>query len=458
MSSKMRRILVAATLATIAVGLGAIWHLGRPFIDIAVAYKAKVLCSEVFVAGRSVGEVSTDLMIDDLRALRWVHATVDTVARMARARLRPLAPRTARYEDATGCVLVPSEDVATRVSGQGDTGRPSRSPSNDSIVPLDAHARGALDSMMAEAFTEPNPARPRRTRAVVILRNGRLVAERYAAGVGRETPMIGWSMTKSVVNALIGIAVREGRLALNSPADISEWNGNEDQRGRITINDLLHMSAGLRFSERQDDPRSALLAMLYGAHDMAAVAINQPLDAPPGARWQYSSGTTLILSRVLRQALGDTAYRSFPRRLLFDPLGLEHAVIETDASGTFVGSSYMYATAREWARFGQLYLQDGVWAGDRLLPAGWVAYTRTAAPAAPPSTYGAHFWLHTPQEYRGPSVPLPPGIFQAVGHEGQFVTIVPSDSVVIVRLGRTRFADAWAHDQFVAAVLTALRP
>jgi CubicO group peptidase (beta-lactamase class C family) len=256
-----------------------------------------------------------------------------------------------------------------------------------------------MDEVLNDAFAEPDSAHPRRTCAIVVMQHGVVVAERYAAGAGAETPLIGWSMTKSVLNALVGIAV--------------------------------------------DEP------------DMASFAADKVLESNPGSRWKYSSGTSLILSRVLREALGDEAYWRFPRTALFAPLGMRHALLQADPSGTFVASSYMYATAREWGRFGQLYLQDGVWRGERILPEGWVEYTRTPAPAAP-STYGAHFWLSTPTEYRWPTVELPAGVFHAVGHEGQFVTLVPSRNVVIVRLGRTRYPNAWAHDRFVSKVLAAL--
>jgi len=327
----------------------------------------------------------------------------------------------------------------------------------DSVAALPAANRAAMDTVLDDAFAEPDSSHPRRTRAVVVIQHGAIVAERYADGVGPETPFIGWSMTKSVMNALLGIAVGKGLLQVDDPAPLHAWQLSGDPRSRITISDLLHMSSGLRFEERDGDPSSDVLRMLFREPDMAAFASSKPLTASPGSHWQYSSGTTVILSRVLREVLGDSAYWRFPNTVLFEPLGMTHTLLETDASGTFVASSYMYATAREWGRFGRLYLQDGVWQGRRILPAGWVDYSRTPARAAPGGIYGAHFWLSTPSEYRGPPASLPAGIFQAVGHEGQFVTIVPSRDVVIVRLGRTRRASAWSHDRFVAAVLAALR-
>ncbi len=195
------------------------------------------------------------------------------------------------------------------------------------------------------------------------------------------------------------------------------------------------MSSGLAFDENQTAPSSDILRMLFDTPDMAAFAASRTPALEPGTSWQYSSGTSMILSRVLREALGDDAYHEFPRRMLFEPLGMHRAVLEVDASGTFVASSYMYATAREWARFGQLYLQDGVWMGQRILPDGWVAFTRAAALADPHAAYGAHFWLTTPVEYRGPDAVVPDDVFHAAGHEAQFVTIVPSHAVFVRRSG-----------------------
>ncbi|MBL8539559.1 MAG: serine hydrolase, partial [Betaproteobacteria bacterium] len=171
----------------------------------------------------------------------------------------------------------------------------------------------------------------------------------------------------------------------------------------------------------------------------------------------YSSGTTNILSYAIRRAVGEADYHAFPRRALFDRIGMASAVLETDAVGTFVGSSFMYATARDWARFGLLYLNDGVWAGERILPEGWVGFSRAPAPHAPDAKFGAHFWPRIPEEFRcGADLPeLPHDAFHAVGYGGQFVTIVPSRKLVLVRLGFTPHRCGWNHQRFVDLVLRA---
>lgn len=217
------------------------------------------------------------------------------------------------------------------------------------------------------------------------------------------------------------------------------------------------MSSGLRFRESQHSPRSDVLRMLFGVGDIARFVTSRDTAVAPGTHWEYSNAGTNIIATAIRNVLHDpAAYLAFPRHALFDPMGMSSAVLETDAAGTFIGSSYMYATARDWARFGMLYLRDGVWNGTRILPAGWVDYTRTPAPADATKRYGAHFWLEIPLEYAGSNPQLPVPAFHAAGHEGQFVTIVPSHDLVIVRLGRTRDPQAWDHAAFVRGVLASL--
>jgi CubicO group peptidase (beta-lactamase class C family) len=318
-------------------------------------------------------------------------------------------------------------------------------------------SQAALTAAVSRAFLEPNPQRRRRTLAVVVMHRGELVAEQYADGIGPETPLVGWSMTKSVMNALTGILVLDGRLALDAPFPIARWQASGDPRAAITLNHLLRMSSGLHFDEGMANPGSDVMRMLLTTGDMATFAANKDLEFAPGTRWQYSSGTTNIIAAGIRELMQDEAeYLRFPRRSLFDRIGMSSAVLETDAAGTFVGSSHLYATPRDWARFGQLYLQDGIWNGERVLPEGWVAYTTSPAPADEAQRYGAHFWLQVPEEYAGTDPQLPSGTFHAAGHEAQFVTIVPSRDIVIVRLGRTRYADAWDHPAFVRDVLAAI--
>ena len=418
-------------------------------VSILAAYKAKMLCSEVLLAHRDPQAVMTELEVDDLVPLRYINASVDSSAHTTSASVAGLLHHAAFYRDQRGCVLRFESSPAMTASPDRQHSEPA-----DTLL---SDVNHALDPVLQRAFAEPDPGRLRRTRAVVVVQNGRIVAERYAPGFTPETPLIGWSMTKTVINALVGILVKDGRLAVNRPAPVPEWQSADDPRRAITLDQLLRMSSGLSFDESPWNPVSDVTVMLLGRPDAGLYAARKSLAATPGTVWQYSSGTTNIISRALRAAIHDDAmYAEFPRRALFDKIGMtSSALIETDASGAFIGSSFGYATARDWARLGMLYINDGVWEGQRILPEGWVAYTSTPAPADPRKHYGAHVWLKVADEYSGDAV-LPADAFHAIGHAGQFVTMIPSAHLVVVRLGLTRYPDAWDHTAFVRDVLTAL--
>ncbi|MFQ6037513.1 MAG: serine hydrolase domain-containing protein, partial [Candidatus Aminicenantales bacterium] len=317
-----------------------------------------------------------------------------------------------------------------------------------------------LEEALDWAFSEPDPERLRRTRAVVVVYNGQIIAERYASGITKDTPLIGWSMTKSVINALVGILVGQGKIALQAPAPVPEWQDPDDPRHAITVDHLLRMSSGLRFIEEyEENPTSDVDIMLFTKPDTAAFAASFPLEAEPDTRWHYSSGTSNILSRIIRQCFpDDTAYWAFPRKALFNRIGMRTAVFETDASGTFVGASFLYASARDWARFGLLYLNEGVWEGERILPEGWVEYTTTPTPTNTRGSYGAHFWLNrgnrdNPEDRPFPR--LPRDLFSCEGYQGQFVMILPSRNLVVVRLGMTTHG-GWNMEEFMLKTLDAL--
>ena len=459
---RTKKLVITATVLVLLVPIGFGLSYATRLIDIGVAYKAKMLCSEVFVAGRDPNTVLADLILDDLAPLSIIDTSIIGVKNTVTASFFGLFENKVRFRNAFGCAL--ASDALTPASWEKST-LEKQNNANYS-PPINKQYTGWFQSNQAnnphlvavlnDAFSEPDPDHPRRTRAIVILQKGRIVAEQYARGIEPDTPLLGWSMTKSVMNALVGVLVREGQLALDTPILADAWRETGDPRRHIKLEHLLHMSSGLEFNEDMSDPLADVSHMILRERDMAAFAADKSLETEPGSRWQYSSGTTNILSGFLRRTLGEEAYHQLPRKALFDPLGMTKAMLEADTTGTFVGSSYMYATAREWARFGQLYLQDGIWEGKRILPEGWVKYTRTPAPANLQKAYGAHFWLRIPKEYRGIESAELEGAFHAIGHEAQFVTVVPSHSTVIVRLGKTRYSKAWEHDVFVNNVLTAL--
>jgi len=445
-----------ALLLSLAAGLVYLWRL----TEIGLAYKAKVLCSGVFVSGRAAQAVlDEDLASEDLAPLQAFDTRVDLDGKRVEAAFLGLKRR-AVYRPETGCSLdAPSDDgafgPAFAHTGQSPASASRPLPNVPDTPGFPLHLQSRFDPALDWAFAEPDPQHLRRTRAVVVLHRGQIVAERYAPGFGPDMPLAGWSLAKSVMNALVGILVGQGRLDLAAPAAVPEWQAADDPRRQITLDQLMRMVSGLRFTEEAGQPLGDVTQMLMRSPDAAAYAAGRPLQHPPGSLWHYASGTSNLISRIIRDRLGEAEYRAFPRLALFGPLGMGSAVLETDPSGTFVGSSFLYATGRDWAKLGQLYLQDGVFEGRRILPVGWVAYSRRPGPD---QRYGAHFWLDIQQEYAAsdPEPPLPEDAFHAMGYEGQCVSIIPSKSLVVVRLGLTRQPSAWRQDRFVNKLIAAL--
>ena len=288
-----------------------------------------------------------------------------------------------------------------------------------------ARLRAAAD----EPFAAPARASHGETLALLAVHRGRLVHERYAPGRGDTDTFPSWSMAKSVLHAAIGVLVGEGRLDRHAPAPIGAWREAGDPRGAITLEDLLRMVDGLEFVEHYEPSgRSDVVDMLFrgGKDDAAAYATSRPLAHPPGRYWNYSSGTSIVVSAIACAAVGGgrSGMEAFLHRAIFDPIGMRSAKPRFDRAGTFLGSSYVFATARDFARFGLLYLRDGTWDGARLLPAGWVEHARTPTPASI-GRYGAHWWLALDGS----------GIFTANGFQGQYIVVDPGRDLVLVRLG-----------------------
>ena len=463
----LRGLTFAVTLFT-CIGGYFLWQVGL----IATAYKAKILCSGIFISKRNPDTIlSQELFVDDLSALRFFKTSINYDEQSVTASFFGLAKRKAIFRQGLGCTLVIDSTENEILSQANPFQVPAPPNQQDRLWPDgerietyrlppeidETKLKEALDA----AFAEPDPARLRRTRAVVIVYQGRIIDERYAQGFSQNTPLIGWSMTKSVINALIGILVGERKLSLEDRDLLPEWSKPGDPRRAITLDHLLRMSSGLEFAEEYTHPLKDVVSMLLGRGNTAVFAADKRLEAEPGTKWHYSSGTTNIVSRIIRDAIkgSEAEYFAFPRQALFDKIGMGSAIIEPDAAGIFVGSSFMYATARDWARFGLLYLQDGIWQGKRILPEGWVNYSITPAPLAPNREYGAHFWLKVPLPFQSrirPAHLLPADAFFAAGHEGQFVTVIPSQKLVVVRLGLTRIEGSWDQESFIAQILRAI--
>lgn len=445
---------VVVVLAVITVLVGGL-YLSR-IITVGAGRAAKLLCSNVFVSRRTAEAVLQEELADMASVIT---IDVDGDQQQVTVTLGPVERR-AIYRQGLGCTMIP---------GDGDAlGNPiviEAAPLPDGLWPegnlvsLDELPtevdRARLAAALDNAFAEPDLDHPVNARAVVVVYNGHIIAERYAPGFAADTPLISWSMAKSVTNALVGVLVREGRLSLDGSAPVPEWSDPSDPRHAITLDQLLRMSSGLEFEEEYS-ALADVSVMLFNTHNMAAYAASKPLETDPGAAWHYSSGTSNIISRIVCDAVGPGQdCLAFPRHALFDPIGMRSAVFEPDASGTPVGSSYVYATARDWARFGLLYLQDGVWDGERILPPGWVAYTTTPTPGSE-GRYGAHWWLKKgdPADWRWSD--FPDDLFLASGYDGQFVVLIPSRGLVIVRLGFTPDPEAWDLAALIGDVLEAV--
>jgi len=311
-------------------------------------------------------------------------------------------------------------------------------------------------------------------RAIVVVDHGRIVAERYAPGFAPTTPLLGWSMTKTVTAGVIGMLIKDGKLSLDQAGF---WPGT-DGREKIRLSDLLAMSSGLQWNEAYGAV-SDVTSMLYLQPDMAAFARSPILAHPPGEAWLYSSGTAVILARIAQEAQAQGKAKDFatsihapddPQDLasfinvrLFGPLGMTTATMEPDEHGSLVGSSYMYATARDWARYGQFLLQDGVWQGQQLLPAGYVAMMASPVPASRGQYGKGQTWLWgsdpvTPGVNPDAAFGIPPDTFWMSGHDGQNIAVIKSRQLVIVRLGLTPYAAGYSPQPLVKAILEATRP
>ncbi len=458
----LRHLAAAFALLLLACAF-ALWVRSPDLLRVGANYSAKIVCSNVFLAARDPDEVlRTDVQASGIGLLRLMRVSVDRERRVVRAGLLGfIGDGLAIERPGNGCTAVPDGNlrIARRVrlgSAPGDSTPAAVAPgSADAAAEWPLGNAVATDAVLDHLLADDTLAGPG-IRAIVVVHHGHIVAERYAAGFSAVTPLLGWSMAKSVVAGLVGMLVKEGRLALDQPAGWPAVSGAG--RERIRIADLLAMSSGLRFNEAYGAV-SDITRMLYLEPDMAGFARAQPLAHPAGEVWSYSSGTANILSRIVQDAAGRVG-AEYPAEKLFKPLGMASATMETDEYGTLVGSSYMYATARDWARYGQFLLQDGVWRGQEFLPRGYVGMM--AAPVAASGGQYGHglVWLWgsdavTPGEDPDISFGIPADTFWMEGHDGQRTAIIPSRDLVIVRLGLTPSRARYTPQRLVKAVLQA---
>lgn len=418
----------------------------------AVAIMAKLLCSGIFVCNREPQEfINNDLQRPDPRFPNWEEIEIEIDRQRNRVTLSApgVPPRTAVYNGDQGCTLLARGadgvffspvPLHTTLPDASTTPWPIGDLIDDE-APSRAVDEAALDAALDIAFDDSLHAVPQKTRAMVVLHKGRIIGERYAPGFDKNSRHISWSMSKSITSALIGILVGQGHFAVDDLAPVAEWRDPGDPRRKITIADLLHMSSGLRFNRGTGQnglyftEHDNHTAVYFGAVDVFEYSIHRELEHPPNTVWRYRNCDPLSLGKIIRDTVESQGgeYLSFPQRALFDRIGARNYVLEADPWGNFIMTGFDYGTARDWARFGLLHLHDGVFAGERVLPEGWVDFVRTPAPASPGKSYGALFWLNAGKQYEN----LPSDMYWPAGHHGQVVMIIPSREMVVVRLGHS---------------------
>jgi hypothetical protein len=456
MNMRIKKIIVAIlVLALLYSG----YYCWRSF-PIATGYGAKALCSAVFVSGRQL----KDVVDHDLSffPLNYASYDIDYVDSSATCSMFGFAVHKAIYRRGLGAtivndisepelraqrfILAPTADIKmdTVPWPQGDKINAGWPPGIDSAV---------VQKAVGDVFNRQNE-HENFTRALIVLYKGQVVAENYAPGFTRSTKLVGWSMTKSITGTLAGLLAKSHKLDINQPAPIAAWGEAGDSRHGITIKHLLQQTSGLAFEEiyhRSSDANR----MLFVIGNAAAYAASRPLDKKPGTDFYYSSGNSNLLSSIYRRMLGDSLYHRFPYDSLFHRIGMYNTVLEPDASGTFVGSSFCLATARDWARFGLLYCNGGTFNGERILPDKWIKQSVTPADATEKGEYGFQWWLNAGAKNNANDrlyPELPGDMFFADGYEGQNIFIIPSKQLVVVRLGLTR-GKQWGENEFLKTIL-----
>ena len=402
-----------------------------PKLDLISGFSAKSIASGHFIDHRSqemIEKGDNDIPMIDLAKNK-----IDDIGKFATASVYGLKERKAIYREGLGATLINDNfDVTKRYEV------PKRNKLNNNLPypfgnlePKDTVFANInydkLQKAVADAFDKKRE-KNKRTRSLIVIYKDKIIAEKYTNGFYKNSKILGWSMTKSITGTLFGILEKQGKINIMKPAPITEWQN--DERSKITINDLLHMNSGLEWEEDYTKI-SDVTKMLFQAEDMSQSQINKPLVGKPNATWNYSSGTTNLLSGILRkQFKTHQEYLDFWYSALIDKIGMNSMVVETDMAGNFVGSSYSWATTRDWAKFGLLYLHKGHWNGEQLFDESWAKYVATPTNTSN-GNYGAQFWLNAGGQF--PNVPK--DMYYCSGYQGQMIAILPSHDLVIVRMG-----------------------
>ncbi len=438
-----KRIVIGIALAVVIIlAAGSLYM--RPILPIITGYSAKNLASGLFVAGRT--QESMEKVDLNFSFIKFTKKKVDFEKKEVTSSFLWHKSK-AIYIDGFGCSLVngyKKEDMLNRPYQKVKI-----SPENPDTIPWPAGDKISgtipsgvnmekLKAALSKAFADTIPHKG--TFAVMVVYKGQPIVEKYKAGFSSKNLFLSWSMAKSFTNALTGILVKEGKIDINKPIGFAEWQ--KDERKNITISNLMQMNSGLEWNEDYGN-QSDVNNMLHKEGDFGSFTLNKKLVSPIGTKWVYSSGATNIVSLIIRKTIGnDRDYYAFPRTALFNKLGMRSVIWEVDPSGTFVGSSYLYATMRDYARFGLLLLNKGNWLGEQILPEGWVDYSINEAKGSD-GQYGAFFWINKSGIFY-PDVPR--DMYCCRGHDGQFIYIIPSKQLVVVRTGFSKKDDFDLND------------
>jgi len=435
-----RFLLLVLVVVTIAV------FINYPKLNIISGYSAKSMASSVFVANRTVA--FTDSTDNNFSPINIALDEVDTTSKTAFASTLGLLTRKAVYREGLGTVLITDDyDESTEVL------KPKRSfVSKD--MPYPYGNRPQKDTMFSNVsysdlnkVVENHFVPENKSRAVLVLYKDQIIAEKYGEGFDKDSRILGWSMTKSVLSTVFGVMEYQGKIDVQSKAPIEAWKN--DERSAITIHNLLQMNSGLEWVEDYNTI-SDVTKMLFLEKDMTQSQVNKELVGKPNKTWSYSSGTTNLLSGILRTQLGNhQEYLDFWYREFIDKIGMHSMLIETDMAGNYVGSSYAWATARDWAKFGLLYLHHGNWKGDQIFSPDWVKYATTPTPTSD-GQYGAQLWLNA----YGAMPDVPKNMFYADGYQGQRVYVLPDQDLVIVRFGLKNFDE----NEFLSNIIKSIQP
>lgn len=402
-----------------------------PQLDMITGFSSKSVTSGHFLDNRSLETIEQG--DNDIDKIDWATNEINDAERFVTSKVYGLKERKAIYREGLGATLINHDfDVSkpynvpkrTKINTNlpfpyGNLDQKDTVFSNIDYVKLNAIVENAFDK---------KGQKDKRTRSVIVIYKNKIIAEKYADGFNKNSRILGWSMTKSITGTLFGVLQKQGKFDIMKAAPIAEWKN--DERSKITTNDLLHMNSGLEWEEDYGKI-SDVTKMLFIEEDMTKSQINKPLIGKPNNTWNYSSGTTNLLSGILRkQFKTHQEYLDFWYTNLLDKIGMNSAIIETDMAGNFVGSSYGWATTRDWAKFGLLYLHKGNWNGEQIFDESWAKYVATPTNSSN-GQYGAQFWLNAGGRF--PSAPK--DMFYASGYQGQMVAIFPSHDLVIVRMG-----------------------